>query len=349
MTTFLWFLLTLAVATAAGLLFQKLRIPAGGLLGALLAVAALNITTHQAVFYEEFKLPLQIMAGAMIGGKISREDLRTMRTLIKPVLILVGSMIVLNLVFGGAILLTTDFDIPTALFASAPGGVADMALIASDLNADTTIVALLQLLRVLIVVLFFPPIFKKLIGRMHAKEGHTPPPKPNQFSFRLFLLLILVATALGLLFDVIGVAAGALVGGMIGGAVVSLVKKPVYFTPPLRIGLQVFAGAFIGIGINRDTLTQLPTLWIPALIMLVGIFVFSFGITYILHRFTGLPYDICLLSSTPAGLQEMALLSEELGVDTVKVSVLQTIRLFSVILLFPTMISVINLLFGSAV
>ena len=150
----------------------------------------------------------------------------------------------------------------------------------------------------------------------------------------------------GLLCWQLGISAGALIGGMIGGAVFSLCKEPVVFPAWIRIGLQVFAGSFIGIKMGRETLVLLPSLWIPLVIMFVGIFLFVFAITFLLHRFTDLPLDVCLLSSTPAGVQEMALLSEELGVDTVKVSLLQTTRLVFVILLFPTMISLVSSLFS---
>lgn len=345
-----WFAITLTCAAAGGLLLYRLHIPSGAMLGALVAVAILNTATGEAVFYDGLKIVLQIVSGAMIGGKISRQDLRSMRTLLKPAVILVLSMMVLNLSFGGMIHSWGGLDIPTALFATTPGGVADMALIAEDLQADTAVVAILQLCRCMIVFCFFPPIFKKMIGRLHrnaeglaSAESASAPPKTNWSHFCGVLVL---AALIGVLFWQIGITAGALIGGMIGGAVFSLWKAPVLFSQPLRIGLQIFAGAFIGIKMGREVFSLLPKLWLPVLVMLVGIFVFVFAITWLLHRFTGLPYEVCLLSSTPAGVQEMALLSEELGVDTVKVSVLQTTRLVFVILLFPAMIHLVNQLFG---
>lgn len=346
---FLLFLLTLLCAAAGGLALYRLHIPSGAMLGALLAVALLNTLTGEAHFYDGLKIVLQILSGAMIGGKISRDDLHSMKTLLKPAAILVGSMIVLNLTFGAVIHFSSGLDVPTALFATTPGGVADMALIAEDLNADTGIVAILQLFRCLIVFCCFPPIFKKMIGRLHGRQTDSSAvaaPRQTKTGWREFCGLLLFAAVAGVLCWLLGITAGALIGGMVGGAAFSLWKNPVLFAKPLRVGLQIFAGAFIGIKMGRDALALLPKLWLPVLIMLVGIFIFVFAITWLLHRFTGLPYDVCLLSSTPAGVQEMALLSEELGVDTVKVSVLQTTRLVFVILLFPSMIHLVTALFG---
>ena len=55
----------------------------------------------------------------------------------------------------------------------------------------------------------------------------------------------------------------------------------------------------------------------------------------LLNRFTALDYSTALFSSTPGGISEMAILSEEMGVDSFKVSVLHTCRLFFVIAFFP--------------
>ena len=52
----------------------------------------------------------------------------------------------------------TKLDLTTSLFASAPGGVSDMAIIASELGADPAKVAALQTLRLIVVIVLFPTL-----------------------------------------------------------------------------------------------------------------------------------------------------------------------------------------------
>jgi membrane AbrB-like protein len=109
----------------------------------------------------------------------------------------------------------------------------------------------------------------------------------------------------------------------------------------LRLGMQVFAGAFIGIGLDREGLARMGDLGIPLLILVVGIFIFVLLVTLLLHKVAGLDFITSMLSSTPGGVQEMSLLSEDIGGDTPKIAVMQTARLISVILFFPLMLQFI--------
>ena len=60
------------------------------------------------------------------------------------------------------------------------------------------------------------------------------------------------------------------------------------------------------------------------------------------HRFTKLDFGISLLGCAPAGVQEMSLLADDLGVDSTKVAIMHTFRLSSVIAFFPMLLGAIS-------
>ena len=346
------FLLTLAASMVFGTIGNKLKLPAGAMIGAILGAVIVNLFLGGAVFYDQIKTVLQLLSGAMIGSKIGMSDVRAMKKIIFPTLFLLLGMVVLNLTFGGAIFALSSLNVATSLFATAPGGMADMAIISSELGADPAYVGILQLLRILIILLCLPPIFKKILS---GKEI-APPAKPVEANgqhaaptgmvyARRFALLLAVCSAGGLLCAALGLAAGALTGSMIAGTLLCVFRGRLQFPSKLRFFMQVFSGAFIGVGIDRATIAALPELIVPALIMLAGIFVFVFGTSFLMYKFFKIDLAVCLLSCTPGGIQEMALLSEDLGADTPKVAVMQTMRLMCVILFFPTMLKFITLLF----
>lgn len=344
---FLYFLLTLAVAAVGGLVAMKIKVPAGAMVGSMAAVIIFNVLTEKGFFYTDLRTVLQIVSGAFIGAKVGKEDIFALRKVIWPTVILIISMVTLNLFFGAVIAGVSELDVPTALFATTPGGVADMALISEELGANPGYVAILQVFRLLIIFVFCPPIFKKIMNskygtlskRAEAAKEKSKEKKP--FDFKQFGILLIVCALCGMLFKVIGVTAGAMIGSMLGGAILTVFTRKVVFPKFIRTGLQIFSGAFIGIRMNKESLMHMDDLIIPILIMVVGILMFVFATSFIMHKITGLDYPTCMFASTPGGLQEMSLLSEELGADTVKVAVMQTMRLIFVVSFFPTLNSII--------
>ena len=390
-----YFILTLIVATVGGLIGHKLRLPVGGMVGSMIAVIIFNVTTEKAVFYPDLRIALQIFGGAMIGSRIGREDLISMKKIIFPTILLIICMVILNLSFGTMMYVFSDLDAATALFASTPGGVSDMAIISSDLGANPAYVAILQLCRLLTIFVFMPPIFRKIVKNRNSKlsrnkqlgvenssleairekdsmsagnglelgsisqadltlensdiseqitettsasESHKTKEKPRA---KRFILMLIAATVGGLIVHFLGIAAGAMIGAMIASVACGMFFGKTPFPKTLLLCMKIFAGAFIGIQLDREGLAQMSALGVPLLIMVVGIFFFVFLVSFLLHKITGLDLITCMLSSTPGGVQEMALLSEDIGGDTPKIAVMQTARLISVILFFPSMLKLI--------
>ena len=165
---FLSLLLTFAVAAAGALIFLKLKVPAGAILGAMIFVAVYNTATGAAYFPMELRPVIRVLAGALIGARVSKDDAKRMKDVIYPGLLLVFGMLLMNLVLGYSIHRLTGLELMTALFGSTPGGVQDMALIADEFGADAAQVAILQTVRVLAVISIMPSIMR-FIGRKYLR------------------------------------------------------------------------------------------------------------------------------------------------------------------------------------
>ncbi|MGI6038825.1 MAG: AbrB family transcriptional regulator, partial [Eubacteriales bacterium] len=184
---------------------------------------------------------------------------------------------------------------------------------------------------------------KQITETTSVSESH----KTKGKSYAIHFVLMLVTAAVGgIIVHSLGIAAGAMIGAMIASAACCMFFGRTPFPKTLLLGMQIFAGAFIGIQLDREGLAQMSALGMPLLIMVVGIFFFVFLVSFLLHKITGLDLTTCMLSSTPGGVQEMALLSEDIGGDTPKIAVMQTARLISVILFFPSMLKLILSLIG---
>jgi len=349
MNPYLSFLLTLAIGAIGGLLAKKAGVPSGAMVGSMFFVIIFNLITEDAYFFQNVKTCMQIMSGTMIGCRVGREDVESLKKLIKPIILLIVSFIIMNLTFGGLMVLFSDLDVPTALFSTSPGGASDMALIGEELGANPAYIAFLQVLRLLIIFTFCPTLFRYLFKKRSHKEGTSARQEgenrqdqpvstvPAETDYKKLALTFAVCAAFGILVHMLGVTSGAMIGAMLAGSVFTVLKGKNKFPRNIRTFMSILSGAYMGCRFHRADLANMHVLIVPVIIMLVGIIVFILVNAAVLSRFTDLDYSTALFASTPGGISEMAILSEEMEVDSFKVSILHTCRLFFVIAFFPTM------------
>ena len=165
----MWILLTFAAAFAGSLLLQKIKFPGGMLVGAILGAAILNLFTQQAVVFPYAKVFAQALTGAYIGCMVTRDDMRRLPTILKPYLLVMASLLCLCMLMGTLFSALTDYDLITCLFCAAPGGVSDIPLIAMDMGADGSVVAVMQFIRMVFGVSVLPTLIL-LADRMIEPE-----------------------------------------------------------------------------------------------------------------------------------------------------------------------------------
>ncbi len=146
-------------------LAPKLRLPAGALLGPLLLSAALHISgLTQAAPPAILVACAQIVIGAGIGCRFSGLALSSVW---RVILFAIGSglMMVFAATLAGIIAGPMIGDSPKPLIlALAPGGLAEMSLIALSIGSQTAYISFMHLSRIVLVVMVFPALFRLLTG-----------------------------------------------------------------------------------------------------------------------------------------------------------------------------------------
>ncbi|MCL1828046.1 MAG: AbrB family transcriptional regulator [Oscillospiraceae bacterium] len=350
-------ILTLAAAALGSVVFTKLKVPAGPLLGTMIFVSALNAVTGNVFFHDAARPVIRILAGTMVGAKMTKKDVTSLYTILFPAVLLVFGMLMLNLALGFGIHRLTGLNLMTALLGSAPGGIQDMALIADDIGADTAKITVLQTVRVLMVIGVMPTLlraFSKKYGRI-TPPAHDPSEKASSAEpagadiysgarqkTLAFLRTLVIAAPCGFLVEMTGMPAGAMVGAMIGTVLSTLFIKPSYIPSRLRLLVQISAGIMIGSGIGAKELSGLGAIIVPSAILVVVLLVSNFAFGILIHKLTKLDLVTCLFASSAGGVMDMALIADELGADSPKVTLLQLARLICVIMLFPSIIMFFN-------
>ena len=156
----------LACAVFGALMGRLLRLPAANLMGPMLLSAAVHlagVTQSSPPFF------LVALAQLIVGGSLGCRFVGVApRVLARIVLISIPGTAVLlaiTLAFGFGLHLLTGIPSTLLVLAYAPGGLAEMSLIAFYLGQDTAFVASHHLIRITLIILMAPLVFRLLTGR----------------------------------------------------------------------------------------------------------------------------------------------------------------------------------------
>jgi membrane AbrB-like protein len=160
------FVLLIGVGAAGAYLGLRLRLPAGALLGALIAVLILHALMPVLPSIDPIaRLWVQVLVGTALGSRVSRQSLGLLRRAV-PVAVLVVAATVVGTLAGSTLVgWIMDVDRGTALLASTPGGMPEMVLMADALDRDVPTVVLIQLIRNILTLIVLLPVARFLTSR----------------------------------------------------------------------------------------------------------------------------------------------------------------------------------------
>lgn len=346
--------------------FSRLRMPVAPFLGTLAVLTLLRLAGLDIPLSPAWLFPvLQVLLGIYVGSKITPEAVRDLRPMFKAALLIVGWALSVIFLMGPFLAWTTTLDLYTAILSSSMGGLPEITMIALATEADLGFIIMMQLVRMVVTVAVFPLILKKWMDKAQnpgtgehtattGESGHTTAKyndpvaddtssetqlhsAKSRIAMRV-LVILLAASAGGLLLHYIGVPAGIMVGATLAVGAISLAGvKPVNIPDPVFNVMLVALGIAVADNILPGEFAELTDsrLLIPVLIATVLIFLTSLLVTLLIHRFSGWDLPTSFLAAAPGGFSVMVALSVKYGKDPFKVSMLHLCRLLSIKIALP--------------
>ena len=348
----IFLILTLAIGILGGYLANKKKVPAAFMIGALFAVAIFNIFTDRAFLPTSFKFITQVATGTFIGSKFRAEDVKMLRKVIIPGMVMVVLMIAFSFILSFIMSHFLGIDYMTSFFATAPGGIMDISLIAYDFKANTSQVALLQLIRLISVISFVPFFTKKCYERSKNKketfekeieienekdeEERTLNKSEKSLTFTLII---------GIIGGIIGyfshLPAGTMSFAMAFVAFFNVRTQKAYMPLPLRKTIQTFGGALIGARVTLADVVALKTLVLPIILIIVGFCLMNVLVGFFLYKTTKFSLSTALLSASPGGMSDISLMAEDLGANGPQVASMQFLRAIFIVGVYPLIIKLL--------
>lgn len=350
------------------LLFKILHMPIPAFLGALTIVGALRSFNFILPEAPNFLSPLmQVFLGFFVGSRVNRETLCRLKEMLLPAIFIVTWTLSIMFLLGVFLQKVTHMDLYTAILSSSIGGIAEMAILAMATDADVAVVTIMQTARLFITLFSYPLIIKFILDKPIVKSKKTYRKRIRSFKIKekyvdmlsalnesilrycankqsllklsyKVLPVLIAAFSGGLIFNYLGIPAGAMVGSMFGTAFFSLLFRNVK-TPDYKVMrlVQVGIGIMVASNLNPNTMQILFSgkLFKPIIISVSVILISSMLVAYLISKLTGWDFSLCFLAAAPAGFSEMSFLAIELKKDPFKVIMLHLCRVIAVKTLVP--------------
>jgi membrane AbrB-like protein len=332
-----------AGAVATSLVFAAIGVPSPALFGGLVAglVRALGLRSRVRVPGPAITAG-QAVIGVTTGALVDLATLRTVAAHWLPVLLVTLATLALSLGAGLLLRLQRGISPVTGAFSMIAGGASGIIAMARDLGADERMVAVLQYLRVLLIVVLMPVVATVAYGASPGGDTSagvdgpvTGSPGPD---WPAGLLFTVACSVVGLLAGrLVRLPVAALLGPMVAAAVVDLtglgggaeVPGAVEHAAFVAIGLQV------GVSFTRDSLRTIGRALPLALAVIVGLILASAGLGAVLAAATGASALDGYLATTPGGLYAVLATASDSGADVTFVLAVQVLRLFVMLFSAP--------------
>lgn len=310
--------------------FAKMKVPAPTILGPIFAIGAVNYFGFDYASPVWLKPCLSVILGTFLGLRFNLK----LKGMLKEILIVCSWIVTISFITGH-FLSFIGVQKATAVFASQPGGLAELALVAMSFGANTFEVALLMTTRLLCTMLVVTTITKRIRIPEEKHEGKEKEKakKPGNFDW-VMICLIALFSAFSLSFT--NLPAASLIGPMLAvGLYIKANSISTKGNKALQEYAQIGVGGIIGLNVTRESILAVPDFLLPIIILNLLIVGGGLLIGYVLHRITEWDLVTCLLATAPAGLTPIAMLTMELGANTTCVMLFQMIRLMTVVLWAP--------------
>lgn len=341
MKTLLRWLGLVAATAAVALLLDLVGMPSASLFAALLVglAAALAPPAMPQVPPPVFRVA-QAVTGVSLGIYVQSSSLSAVGRAWLPVVTVSAGTLVLSLLCGLALVKTVKLDRATAALGMVAGGASGIVGMADELGADDRLVAIMQYLRVLVVVVLTPILVGAAFPHPHAgsANGAASGSTPVFASARDWGLVALALAAGAAGARLTRLPAGSLLGPMIAAAVLTLTIGE--FTVPAVLREPGFAaiGLQVGLRFTPAMVRAAGRLLLPSLLCIAGLLVTCFGLALLLHATADVTLLDAYLATTPGGLYAVLAAAFGTGADTTFVIAVQTLRLFVMVLLAPLVV-----------
>lgn len=329
---------TLALGAAGGAALGLLGMPGGWIAGAMLAVAACALSGVAVRLPDSLRNVGFLAVGIAMGTGVTPETIARLPSWPITLTLVVLSIPLIVAVVMGFLVRVAKWDRATALLSSLPGALSYLMALAPQTDADVPRVAMLQTLRVAVLVAVLP------VAAIWLSPVVVPVPELPLAGLDDALLLYAAGIGGGILAHRLNVPAGLLIGGLLASAVLHGAGLVEGRPPPwAAIFGFVTLGTLVGTrfaGTSWRALGGILGLSLASFALGAGVAILIAGIG---AWMTGFSFLKLIVAFAPGGLEAMVVLAFALDLDPAFVAAHHMVRFLLIALTAPFVVRLFNL------
>ncbi len=331
--------LGILIGCAGAAFFVVAKLPLPWFLGALTATLIASVLGVPLIPPARLGQVLRAVLGVAIGSAFTPEILSRGAPMIVSLLGLLPWMAIL--VGGGYWFFSRRamYDPMTSFFASVPGGLSDMVMIAEEMGADARAVTLIQLSRNVLVVFALPLYLQWHEHIAVARQAFTAKSHLTDLSIDSAAELLLLAVV-GVWFGKkLGIAGAAIIGPMILSGLSHVAGWTTASVPfEIMTPTQILLGILLGYKFRGLTWLEFRTTLASGLLFSAGLLVLALLVSEIVSHFSGYSSMLTLMAYAPGGQAEINLLAFALHADVAFIAIHHLARIALVMLSAQVMV-----------
>lgn len=318
---------SLSVGAIGGALFQLAGLPLAWMLGPLTGNLLVSSQGLNVIIPEPLRNVFLAVMGLVLGSQVTPQlASRVADWPLSAVLLLLG--VAASTAVAAAWYRRCGFDSVSAWFGAAPGAMTAMILLGDKCGGNPQRIAIAQSLRVILVILFLPPLFWAYEG---GSAAGTTQAATLEHGWMLLLIPLLLPLGRWLRFPTPALLVPLIVAALLSGFDIASLTLPDW---GMNLMLWVL-GSAIGSrfkGMTRRLFGRY--LWqsgVATLLALGALAIFA----ELIHQFVGVGRDVALLALAPGGIGEIAILAVALNIDPVFVAFHHLLRMVALMVFAP--------------
>jgi membrane AbrB-like protein len=332
----LWWPLIFATSLGLGWGLLQLGVPGSWLVGALIVALPLGLG-RPATFRVRsvFLLGAQAAIGVQLGAGFRPEVFPSFVAHLPAITAVMVVTLGVSLAAGVVLSRVTSLSRETATLGTLPGGASSMIAVSLETGGDTKMIALMQYLRMIIVVLASSFVAALLAPGVNPHPAAVPAVPASWVDYAATPLMAALGVVLG---RVLRVPAGAFLGPIALSITASSLGLfhpvwPVWVVP----SASVLMGLYVGFLFDRPSLVKAGKL-LPVLVVNTLVLIACCGVAGLVFAWTAGATPLSgYLSASPGGMDSIAVIALGTGADLSLILTVQTVRLIVILFTGPVL------------
>jgi uncharacterized protein len=234
----------------------------------------------------------------------------------------------------------SKYEKKTSIFSAAPGALGPLMILAEDEKTDLSQVATSHLIRLIIIITFFPLIVNSFYDVRSVEIGQAAIQNQN---LNHLLILIIASIILIYFFDKFKVPAALLSGTLVASGSLQIAEIATYqISPDIIDYCLLILGASVGCRFADKTFSEIGRNALHSFVATFLLVVLGVIAALVAGLIIDKNFFTLLLSYCPGGIYEVAVIAIFFDLDPEFVSFHHIIRLLMILFIVPIMLKIIS-------